>query len=88
MATVLAVALELLKLAWAAGGGAPLVYVCSRDHARAILAIGRRTGFEVAILRGSLRPDNPYPPLAMDWGDQGGSLDEHVVRIAARCSPM
>ena len=82
--TVLAIALEIVKLAWASGGGAPLLYVCSREHARDIRAIGRRAGFDVTILRGSLRNPNPSDPLAIDWGDQGGSIDEHVVRIVAR----
>ena len=70
------IAQDMLHLAH----GLPLLWVCGRDHAAMWLKLFGRFGYEVRVLRGSLRPGNPYPPLVM-YGPNGGSDDEHVMMM-------
>jgi len=58
----------------------PLLWICSQQHAIFAEKIFKDK-YKVEILRGSLRPYNPYRPLTMDWGETGGSNDEHIVKL-------
>ena len=77
-AETLAIAEALLP--FCAATGLPVVWICPRRHARAHRGMFRRLGAKFTILRGSLREDNPYPPLDLVW-DGVLCEDEQVVRL-------
>lgn len=58
----------------------PLLWICSLNHTLFAEKIFKNK-YKVEILRGSLRQNNPYRPLTMDWGETGGSDDEHIVKL-------
>ena len=82
---VLRVMSYLLPRYFAISGGRPLLWTCGLRDAAIYLRMAARRGsrYTCTILRGSLRPNNPYPPLVMHH-DTGGSDDEHIVRLAER----
>lgn len=75
--TILRVSRIVLPLAKTVAAGRPLMWICSRRHA----LLYERILPGVRIVRGSLRNDNPYPLLAVQWGPTGGSEDEHVLQM-------
>jgi len=75
----LRVATYLIPVYLAVSGRKPLLWVCGREDAASYGRVFGRS-YDFTILRGSLRPDNPYPPLVMHH-DTGGSEDEHIVML-------
>jgi len=78
----LRVAAYLVPIYFAISGGKPLLWVCGSAAVSFYERVFGRN-YDFAVLRGSARPDNPYPPLRMNH-ETGGSDDEHVVRLAEK----
>jgi hypothetical protein len=60
--------------------GRPIMWICSRQHARFYKILFQRLGWRFHILRGSERADNPYCALVRS-APTGGSADEHIVLL-------
>lgn len=68
-------------------GGKPILFQCRRGAAVFLRhLLWRSFGVLAGILRGSLRPDNPYPPLVYREGGKvaADGSDDHVVMIQAK----
>ena len=75
----LRVATYLIPVYFAVSGGLPLLWICGADTVSFYERVfGKK--YKFTILRGSLRADNPYPPLSMKHST-GGSDDEHIVSL-------
>ncbi len=59
-AEVMAFAAQLIKTYFSASGGLPILWRCSKKHARAERLIFRKFPVKFTILCGSLRRDNPF----------------------------
>jgi len=78
----LRVATYLIPVYLAVSVRRPLLWVCGCEDVAFYERVFRRS-YDFKVLRGSLRADNPYPPLVMRH-DTGGSDDEHIVMLAER----
>lgn len=78
---VLFIAKNVVPVLYALGLGRPLLWVCGRNHASWYEKYFPKLGFEIKILRGSLLENNPYEPLSQNFGQQGGSEDEHIIML-------
>ena len=78
---VLFVAKNIVPVLATLGLGKPLLWVCGRNHALWYEKYFPKLGYKITILRGSLREDNPYDLLNQDYGEQGGSEDEHIMML-------
>ncbi len=82
---VLQTARVVVPLYFAASQGNPILWVCSKKHTLFYESLfSRRGDIEFTVLRGSLRGNNPYPPLSADWGETGSSDDEHIIMLAQK----
>ena len=75
---------RILPLDFSVSEGLPIVWRCSKPHARFYRnAIAEHhPEWNCTILRGSLRKDNPYPPLVFGKpGDDDFSDDDHIVMV-------
>ena len=79
---VLFIAKNVVPVLYALGLGRPLLWVCGRNHAAWYERYFPKLGFEVSVLRGTLRENNPYESLSQDFGQQGGSEDEHIIMLS------
>jgi len=60
--------------------GKPILFQCRRGVAVMVRhMLWRHFGVLADIVRGSLRADNPYPPLVFDSENQ----DDHIVKVKA-----
>ena len=75
----LRVATYLIPVYLAVSVRRPLLWVCGCEDVAFYERVFRRS-YDFKVLRGSLRADNPYPPLVMRH-DTGGSDDEHIVML-------
>lgn len=78
---VLFIAKNVVPVLSALGLGRPLLWICGRNHAAWYERYFPKLGFDIIILRGSLREDNPYEMLSQTFGEQGGSEDEHIIML-------
>jgi len=81
--TALRAARLLIPLWFVVSDHLPLLFVCGAGHVRFYERVFG-VQYVFSVLRGSMRPDNPYPPLVLYDDLTGGSDDEQIVRLAER----
>ena len=83
MEDVLSVTWRITNLLFDVSRRKPILWVCGIPHLLFYLKVFRRMrDLRFTILRGSKKPGgNDYSPFSRDWGETGGSDDEHIVML-------